>query len=357
MKSGRIEEMDMTRPPAGAQTGTGGALRAVAAAALLALGTCLAGAVGAQTLDELIAGAKAEGEVSWYTGATENVAIQVGAAFEAKYGVPVRIVRLSSNNIMQRYATEAEAGTVAADLIIAGGSAQAFAENGIARGWIEPIADAGLPVITDGTFPAQFNRGTTALAMIQPWVIVYNSQLMTREEAPTQWEQVFEDRFRGQILLPNPGVSDAYTEFWYLLRETYGPEFLTRVAQMEPRRYDAGVQGLQALGAGEGLILVPLTGPAVAGLKATGAPVDFVTPDVTTGVELQLILTDKDVAPNPNAGRLLANFLLSEEGNAILNQETGAISVYDNTSFPAAYKAPDPAAGQFKAEIAAQLGF
>lgn len=335
----------------------GTVLRKTAAAAIFAFGASLTGAASAQSLEALIAAAQAEGEVNWYTGATENVAQQVAEAFTAEYGIPVRILRLSSNAIMQRFSTEAEAGAIVADLIIAGGSAQEFAARGIERGWVQPIADAGLPVIEDGTFPAEFNRGTTALAQFQPWVIVYNTNLMSEAEAPTEWSQLFEERFRGQILLPNPGVSDAYTQFWYLLRSTYGDDFLTRLSAMEPRRYDAGVQALQSLGAGEGLVLIPLTGPAVAGLQANGAPVAAVTPALTTGVELQLILTAADVSPNPNAGRLLANFLLSQPGNALLNTETGAISIYDSSSFPAGYVPPDPAAGAFKDEIAAQLGF
>lgn len=353
-------KQNATNTPAGCGwpfEGLGTALRATAAAAIVAVGASLAGSAQAQSLEELVAAAQAEGEVNWYTGATENVAQQVAAAFTEEYGIPVRILRLSSNAIMQRYATEAEAGAIVADLIIAGGSAQEFAASGIERGWIEPIGDAGLPVIEDGSFPDEFNRGTTALAQIQPWVIVYNTQLLTEAEAPTEWSQLFEERFRGQILLPNPGVSDAYTQFWYLLRQSYGDDFLTRLSATDPRRYDAGVQALQALGAGEGLLLIPLTGPAVAGLQANGAPVAAITPDLTTGVELQLILTAADVSPNPNAGRLLANYLLSERGNALLNQETGAISIYDTTSFPAEYVAPDAAAGAFKDEIAAQLGF
>ena len=45
-------------------------------------------------LDALIRGAKAEGEVSFYSSATENVAKTIGDAFTARYGVKYQFVRL-----------------------------------------------------------------------------------------------------------------------------------------------------------------------------------------------------------------------------------------------------------------------
>src|SRR5690349_9348232 len=49
----------------------------------------------AQTiLNDLIKGAKAEGDVTFYTAATENVGRRVADAFTAKYGIKAAFVRL-----------------------------------------------------------------------------------------------------------------------------------------------------------------------------------------------------------------------------------------------------------------------
>ena len=69
--------MELKETLTGTRRGLGKALLATVAT-LATFGVGFAGTAGAQTLDELIAAAQAEGEVNWYTGATENVAIEVG---------------------------------------------------------------------------------------------------------------------------------------------------------------------------------------------------------------------------------------------------------------------------------------
>ncbi len=62
-----------------------------------ALGGLLAApvTVNAQAdLDALIKAAKAEGEVIFYSGATENVAKRVAEAYKAKYGIKYAFTRL-----------------------------------------------------------------------------------------------------------------------------------------------------------------------------------------------------------------------------------------------------------------------
>src|SRR5262249_14381409 len=142
-----------------------------------------------------------------------------------------------------------------------------------------------------------------------------------------------------------------------LVRERYGDSFFERLRAQSPRRFDAGVPAAQALAAGEGAIQAPVTAPQVKGLQDRGAPLEIVTPPYTTGVEMHLILTNRGKARHPNAGRLLANYLLSPEGSAVLNDDPGSVSVYDTRGLPSEYRSPDPNAVARTEEIRRLLGF
>jgi len=62
----------------------------------------------------------------------------------------------------------------------------------------------------------------------------------------------------------------------------------------------------------------------VLALKAQGAPVDFkLTPGGTWNTPWWGVVLDK--APHPNAAQLLADYMLSPDGQAAINQGFGAV--------------------------------
>ena len=86
-------------------------------------------------LDALVAAAKAEGALVWYSAPPEALAKRVSDAFSAKYGIRVQFVRLQTVPQRIRYSAEAEANNFAADLLIlAGGTNVQYAEAGIKKG-------------------------------------------------------------------------------------------------------------------------------------------------------------------------------------------------------------------------------
>src|SRR5690348_15761504 len=75
----------------------------------------IAGYTGADRAERLAAGAKREGTVTIYTSARVDDMALLGAAFEKKYGVKLRVWRASSENVVQRGVTEARGGRFDAD--------------------------------------------------------------------------------------------------------------------------------------------------------------------------------------------------------------------------------------------------
>lgn len=307
-------------------------------------------------LDALIKGAKAEGEVSFYSSATENVAKAIGDAFTARYGVKYQFVRLPGAQVPLRYGAEAQTGNFSADLIYIAGSSVTFGEEAIGKGWMDSIPNAGLPVVKSGEFPARFITGPTAIVQVAPWYMAFNNQKVSAADAPKDWMDLLKPQFKGQILIPDPRSSDSYLDLWALLLDKYGEKFFAPLRAQNLRVYSSGVPAVQALGAGEGMVEVPGVPALFAGIAAKGAPLTTVAVDLTTGVEMSVLLTARAKAKHPNAARLLANFSMTQEGNKIFNSAPGDVSVYDTARLPRQYESPKPGVVKRQGEILKALG-
>lgn len=338
----------------------------VLAATGLAAALAASGSVIAQTkitpaqaqaeVEALIKGAKAEGEVVFYSAATENVAKRIGDAFTQRYGVKASFTRFPGAQAVQRFAAEAEAGNYNADLMYVAGSAIIFGNEGVKKGWIDPIAQAGLPIVRAGDFPAKFITGPTAIVQVGPWFIAYNTDKLKGADIPKDWPDVLKPHLKGQILLPDPRSSDSYLDFWALLFDKYGESFFTQLRAQNPRWYPSGVPAVQALGAGEGALEMPAVPAQIQATQAKGAPLGMVTLDHTVGVEMQVMLTARAKAKRPNAARLLAHFSMTPEGNKIFNDDPGSIGVYDTARLPKQYESPKLGTVNRRAEFVKLLG-
>lgn len=308
-------------------------------------------------LDALIRAAKSESGLTIYSGATENVAKRVGDAFSAKYGIKVQFSRMAAAALMQRFSAEAEANSFAADLLFFAGGAQAYAEEGGKKGWIDSIAEAGIPAMKSGEYPARFSRGASAIVQIAPWMVAYNTEKLKGTDVPRDWPDLLKPHLKGQILLPNPASALAYLDFWVLALEKYGPEFFAQLRAQNPRQYASGVPAVQALGAGEGMIELPAVPAQVEATRDKGAPLATSVIDLTSGVEMQVMLTARGKSKNPNAARLMTHFIMTKEGNTIFNDDPGGMTVYDTSKLPKQYVAPKLGTAARAAEIAKLLGF
>lgn len=314
-------------------------------------------AAGAQAeLDALIKAAKAEGEATWYSSSPDTQNRRITDAFGAKYGVKVQVVRLSSTPLQQRYAAEAASGNIAADVVVNAGNSVSYAEEGIKNGWVESISESGIPVIKYGEFPAKYNRGPTAIVQITPWLISYNTDKVKGADIPKEWRDLLNPKFKDQIIMPDPRVSEAYLDVLALLLDRYGEGYFNQLRAQNLRFAAAGAGAIQSLGAGEGLLVGPTTSANVMTVKAKGAPLDMVAPDLTSGVELQVMLTVRAKAKHPNAARLFANYVLSREGNTVYNNEPAGVTMYDASGLPKDYQSPKAGTAARKGQIHKLLG-
>lgn len=304
-------------------------------------------------LAELIAAAQAEGSLIWYSVPAEGIAQAVSDAFSEEFGIDVEFQRLASSDLSTRYAAEADAGDTVADAVVM--SNTPFVAQAFENGWTVPLADAGVPGFP-ADFPADFlvDDGAAAIVSIEPSGISINTDQVDDDERPTTWADLAGPEWEGRILLADPAGSPAYIDFWTVVLEGEGPEVLEGIGANAVRTYPSAVPLHEALGAGEGAVAVPGVGSIVSGAVDRGAPLDFAIPDLTTGPEI-VVLVSED-ASHPNAARLFAWYLLFGEGQEILNALPSTASPATGEGMPADYTRNPPGAQANRDEILSLLG-
>ncbi|WP_313821530.1 extracellular solute-binding protein [Citricoccus sp.] len=273
----------------------------------------------------LVDEAKAAGPVTLYSMVEESVLREVAEDFNAAYGITVEPVRLVSSDLTQRFSTEASTGNSPADLIMVTDSP--FYDEALEQGWITPFADADLPASLVGDFPADLytHDGSTPMVSFVPTETVYNTDLV--ESAPTSWEDYADPAYAGQLQIAEVDSSPANVAFWSLIRNEFGDELLKGIAANEPTVSGGAVPGTQAVAAGEGALGHPGVLPVIRSLQESGAPVEVASLTPTTGPEIGLGLAEN--SPNPAGAKLLAAYLMSEEGNVRFNESASQISPFN----------------------------
>jgi ABC-type Fe3+ transport system substrate-binding protein len=294
---------------------------AIALAATLILGA----SVGNAQDTPLVADAKKEGEVVWYTTLlVDQAARPLVAAFEAKYpGVKVRFARYNSGEISLRLINEAQAGRTQADVI--DGAVAALFKTDL----IEPYQ----PQVSS-QYPKQFieedGRGTSFVMYVVG--ASSNTELVKPADQPKTFEDLLDPKWAGKIVWSsNPNLDGAPGFVGLVLRhmgQDKGMDYLRKLSKQKIANVPASSRVVldQVIGGQFPIALVAFN-HHVALSVGKGAPVTFIKMVPLLGISHVVNLVRK--APHPNAGKLLIDFILSEDGQAVL-REAGYIPTHPN---------------------------
>ena len=272
----------------------------------------------------LVTKAREAGPVTIYSMIDEAALRSISDGFSKKYGLKVTPVRLVSSDLTQRYSAEATAGKPVADAVILTDSP--FYADALKKGWIYSYPDLQLPSAAQKV-PEGFmsNNGATPVVSLVPTDTVINTDNV--KDKPSSWKDYADPKYKGKLMLAEPNSSPANAAFWSLMRDTYGDSFLQGVAANQPKWMGSAVPVTQAVAAGEGDLGHPGVAAVIDNLTKQGAPVERVSLTPTTGPEVALAVSKGSA--NEAGGKLMASYLLSAEGNKILNDSTSAISPFD----------------------------
>ncbi|MCL4371489.1 MAG: ABC transporter substrate-binding protein [Chloroflexi bacterium] len=254
-----------------------------------------------------IEAAKKEGKVSYYTSTPVNAANEIAKRFEAKYGIKVELFRSGGEATLQRFQTEVSAGKVMADVLTIT-DPSAFIQLG-QKGLLEPFKPANWEKVPDA---AKDPQGLWVAQRLNLADIAYRKDKVTGADVPKKWTDLLDPKYKGKLVHPDPNYTATAMMAVGYLSKTYGWDYYQKLAKNDVMIVQGAAQVATALTSGERLIAAEASDSYTWRDRSKGQPVEAVFPE--DGVFLIPAPTSViKGGPNPNAAKLLAEFMLSDE--------------------------------------------
>jgi iron(III) transport system substrate-binding protein len=264
---------------------------------------------GADRTDRLIAKAREEGTLTFYTSMATTESGPLAQAFEKKYGVKVQLWRALSENVLQRALTEARGGRRALDVV----ETNAPEVEALAREQV--VAEFDSPHIAD--LPAwaipPHRRWFSDRANL--WVTGYNTAKVKREELPATLDGFADPKWKGRLALEATDSDWMYGVVQFMGEER-GLAFFRKLAALKPEMRKGHILVAQLVAAGELQVCPTIYSGNADSIKEKGGPIDWVAVEPLVGRPQAIALAKN--APHPHAALLFADFVLSPEGQKLL---------------------------------------
>ncbi|MBC7800664.1 MAG: extracellular solute-binding protein [Gemmatimonadaceae bacterium] len=273
----------------------------------------LASPVGAQDLPaherELHAAARAEGQVTWYTGQMQAEPSEAAAtAFNNRYpGVRVNVVRSTSQVAFQRLSQDMRASVAQCDVFSSTDwSHAAFLKREGRLQPFKPTNSAGLlDVVRDPDPDNAFQ-----ITYLGLYMVARQSQKVPESAMPATWKDLLDPKWRNQLAVGHPGFSGAIGLWCIAMQKAYGWDFFKDLERNKPQIGRSSADPVTTINAGERTIGVAVPSATALVSASRGNPIALVYP--TDGTLLVpspsgIIKT----APHPAAAKLFMEFLAS----------------------------------------------
>ena len=262
----------------------------------------------------LIEAAKKEGRVTWYTTLLIN---QLGGplaeAFEKKYGIKVDATRNDPGETAMRLLQEGRADNMQADVYDGSFAPTVLVREGIVAKWQPDFAASWPKELRDAGGFWTANR----LTITTPG---YNTNLIKEADAPKSFQDLLDPKWKGKMAWGiNPGVTGA-TGFIGAVLAEMGEEkalaYLRALVKQDITGLKISARAvLDQVIAGEYPMALGILNDNVVISQNVGAPVAWIP--MNPGLATLSVVSVTAKAKHPNAARLLAEFVLSEEGQTI----------------------------------------
>jgi len=151
------------------------------------------------------------------------------------------------------------------------------------------------------------------------YVIGYNTKLVSADAVPKNYEDLLHPRWKGQL----GWDTEEYYLFGALMKargKDKGLEFWRRLAEQQVNFRKGYTLISELVSAGEFPVAVSLYQHRVDEYTEKGAPLQWVAPNPLVGGDPNKISLLKN-APRPNAAKVFIDFMLSAEGQKLLQDK------------------------------------
>jgi iron(III) transport system substrate-binding protein len=297
---------------------------------------------------ELIAKAKQEGTVVWYTSIELQTAEQIAKAFEAANpDIKVQVERNGAERIVQRLAQERDSNIHAADVLEC--SDMTAVLDWKRRGWLSAFVPEDV-----AKYPADQRDADGFFATVRFTLspIEYNTKLIKAEEAPKSFADLLDPKWKGKIVKAHPGYSGTIMTVTFEISRDIGWDFFEKLGRQQIMQVQSAAEPPKKVAEGERPVAADGGEYLPLQMIGKGAPLALVyplegTPSIPGGAG---VVVD---APHPSAARLFAIYLFSRAGQQLMVDMARIRSVHPDVKLPEGMK-PLSEVKVMKADPAAQ---
>lgn len=272
----------------------------------------------------LLAAARKEGKVTFYTSMDLPVAERVARAFEGKFsGIAVRVERSGAERLFQRIQQEYKSRVHAVDLINTADAAHCIVWK--RNGWLVPY----LPEEVARHYPKDHYNAEGFFITTRLWLstLGYNTTLVKPEEAPKSFADLLDPKWSGKMVKAHPSYSGTILTATFQVSRDIGWEYFEKLAKQKIMQLQSATDPPKKVVLGERMVAADGVEYVMLQEKERGSPIEIVYPAEGT----PLIVGPNAIfkaAPNPNAARLLQAWMSTVECQQLCIDHGGLRSVH-----------------------------
>jgi iron(III) transport system substrate-binding protein len=261
----------------------------------------------------LEAGAKKEGELTWYVAHyTSEGAEDLGRGFTEMTGVKVNVVRTTAQVAYQRLLQDLKNNQTICDVFSSTdvGHYVRLAAEGRFEKYAPETESKILPTFRNFD-PAGFYH-TTSAGLV---VLTYNSTKVKAEEAPKNWQDLLDIKWKGKVSIGHPGFS-GYVGTWVLtMKNLYSWSYFDKLEKNKPQIGRSINDTVTALNAGERQVAAGADGSTLfSASRGNPLAVSYPTDGSVLIIAPSAIMKG---TKHPNAAKLFMEYLYSIEAAKI----------------------------------------